>query len=546
MARLRESIIFKSIAGIVLILSIFCMIVSWIGFEGFTDSLLSLYSDGAFRTAQTAARYVDADRINEFLETKGSTEEYQTAWENMDRLCNDTGVTFIYVIQPDLTDFGHISFLFSTINHETDYSEYAFGYTKDTTNEDYREKYKRLYNGLSDRELVIRDKGYIETQAHITAMVPLKASDGQTRAILCVQRQMDAMTQARRAYIHKVILVLLLLAVVVIIGQGIYLYRMLLKPVKQITEETARFARENVKTGKKLTKMIKNRDEVGQLAGSIDEMEEQIHHYVENLTTITAEKERISTELSLATHIQADMLPHDFPPFPDRTEFELFASMDPAKEVGGDFYDFFLVDDDHLCMVMADVSGKGVPAALFMMAAKIILFNNALLGKSPAAILADTNAAICSNNREEMFVTVWLGILEISTGKLTAANAGHEYPVICKPDGSFELFKDKHGFVIGGMDGVRYKEYELQLEPGSKLFVYTDGVPEATNAENQLFGTQRMIDTLNQDRNAVPEQVLKNVREAVDGFVKDAEQFDDLTMLCMEYRGEEAKDEKEL
>ena len=178
-----------------------------------------------------------------------------------------------------------------------------------------------------------------------------------------------------------------------------------------------------------------------------------------------------------------------------------------------------------------------------MMAAKIILFNNALLGKSPAAILADTNAAICSNNREEMFVTVWLGILEISTGKLTA---GHEYPVICKPDGSFELFKDKHGFVIGGMDGVRYKEYELQLEPGSKLFVYTDGVPEATNAENQLFGTQRMIDTLNQDRNAVPEQVLKNVREAVDGFVKDAEQFDDLTMLCMEYRGEEAKDEKEL
>ena len=179
-------------------------------------------------------------------------------------------------------------------------------------------------------------------------------------------------TQARRAYIHKVILVLLLLALVVIIGQGIYLYRMLLKPVKQITEETARFARENVKTGKKLTKMIKNRDEVGQLAGSIDEMEEQIHHYVENLTMITAQKERISTELSLATHIQADMLPHDFPPFPDRTEFELFASMDPAKEVGGDFYDFFLVDDDHLCMVMADVSGKGVPAALFMMAAMSI------------------------------------------------------------------------------------------------------------------------------------------------------------------------------
>ncbi len=246
---------------------------------------------------------------------------------------------------------------------------------------------------------------------------------------------------------------------------------------------------------------------------------------------------RIESELNLASNIQADMLPNIYPAFPDRTEFDIYATMDPAKEVGGDFYDFFLVDDDHLCMVMADVSGKGVPAALFMMASKIILANNAMMGKSPAQILTDTNAAICSNNREEMFVTVWIGILEISTGKLTAANAGHEYPVVKHADGAFELFKDKHGFVIGGMDGTKYREYEMMLEPGSKLFLYTDGVPEATDAENQLFGTDRMLRALNQDVTLAPDQILKNVRFAVDAFVKDAEQFDDLTMLCMEYKG---------
>ena len=249
------------------------------------------------------------------------------------------------------------------------------------------------------------------------------------------------------------------------------------------------------------------------------------------------ESSRIETELNMASSIQADMLPNIYPAFPDRPEFDIYATMDPAKEVGGDFYDFFLIDDDHLCLVIADVSGKGVPAALFMMASKIILQNHAKLGKSPAQILTDANAAICSNNREEMFVTVWLGILEISTGKLTAANAGHEYPVIKKADDNFELLKDKHGFVIGGMDGIRYKEYELRMESGSKLFLYTDGVPEATDAQGELFGTERMLEALNSDAESEPESILKQVRSYVDGFVKEAEQFDDLTMLCLEYKG---------
>ncbi len=250
------------------------------------------------------------------------------------------------------------------------------------------------------------------------------------------------------------------------------------------------------------------------------------------------ERERIGTELQMASEIQSSSLPHEFPPFPDRKEFSIYASMDPAREVGGDFYDFFLIDDDHLCLVIADVSGKGVPAALFMMTSKAILQNCAMLGHSAAEILRKTNDALCSGNNVEMFVTVWLGILEISSGRITAANAGHEYPALMKY-GRFSLLKDKHGFVIGGLEDMDYTEYEIQLEPGDKLFVYTDGVPEAADADRAMFGTDRMLDALNEAPGAPPSEILDHVRRATDRFVKDAEQFDDLTMLCIEYNGSE-------
>ena len=537
MKKLKQHAALKSIVGIVLVLVLFSVIVSVIGYNGFTDALLTQYAEGAFSTAESAAQQLNPDRIEQYAQSGGVTLEYRAAWGRLDQLCNSTGSTFIYVIIPDRTDYAHITFLFSTINHNSSYSVYDFGYVRETTNNEYREKYRALYELRAERELVVRDKGYIETDPHITAMVPLKGSDGEVRAILCVQRQMDVLTGVRRTFIHKIAAVLIILALLVILAQSAILHRMLLDPLMLITHETARFAAEHVPPEKKLQDVIRNKDEIGQLAASIDQMEAQIQRNVENLTRITAERERIETEFTLATQIQMSMIPHTFPPFPQRHEFSLYASVTPARGVGGDFYDYFLIDADHLGLVIADVSGKGVPAALFMMASKIILASCAMLGKSPAEILAKTNEAICSNNQAEMFVTVWLGILEISTGRLLAANAGHEYPALRHADGRFELFKDKHGFVIGGMDGVKYREYELRLEPGAKLFLYTDGVPEASNSEHQMFGTDRMLDALNTAPEADPEQLLKNVRAAVDAFVQDAEQFDDLTMLCMEYKG---------
>ncbi len=249
------------------------------------------------------------------------------------------------------------------------------------------------------------------------------------------------------------------------------------------------------------------------------------------------ERQRLMGELTMASSIQLGVLPHDFPPFPDRKEFDIYASTEPARDVGGDFYDFFFVDEDHLCIVMADVSGKGIPAALFMMISKSLLKSFANMGKSAAEVLERANDSLCADNKMDMFVTAWLGILEISTGKLVAANAGHEYPVIGRSGRRFEIIKDKHGLVMGGMEGMAYKEYELDLSPGDKLFLYTDGIPEATNSDKNMFGTDLMLKALNADTEASPEKVLDNVRQAVDDFVKDAEQFDDITMLCLEYHG---------
>ena len=536
-------VLVKSIIAIVLPLMLFAFLVGVAGNTAFSNAMKTQYASGAFQISDAAAMEIDADRMDAYVESGGETEEYQGVWNRLNELCNSLGATFIYVIQPDLTDYGHISFVFSTVNTEFgEYYPYEVGYVRETTNEEYRQQYRKLYEGQSERELqYLEGKSYEKAARHLTAMRALKGSDGETKAILCVQRQMNALQLTSRRFHRSVLQVLVAIVLAVILSQSIYLKQALIDPVRRITDEAMRFAEENRPARIKLSEQIRSRDEIGLLAGSIDQMEEQVGRYIENLTSITAEKERITTELSLARRIQEAMLPHQFPPFPERKEFDLYASMTPAKAVGGDFYDFFLIDDDHLGLVMADVSGKGIPAALFMMICKTILQSCAMLGQTPGEILTKTNEGICSNNQADMFVTVWVGILEISTGKLRAANAGHEYPALKRADGRFELYKTKHGLAVGAMEDAEYREYELQLFPGDKLFVYTDGVPEAIDAREQAFGTGRMLRALNLDPEAGPEALLGNVKGEMDAFVGGAEPFDDITMLGFVYYGTEEK-----
>ena len=276
------------------------------------------------------------------------------------------------------------------------------------------------------------------------------------------------------------------------------------------------------------------------LAESFAMLSAKTLRYIDQVKTVTAEKERIASELDMARAIQASQVPRLFPAFPDRPEFDIYATMTPAKEVGGDFYDFFLIDRDHIALVMADVSGKGVPAALFMMVSRVLIKSRIQNGETPAQALANVNNQLCEGNDAGFFITSWLGIVEISTGKGVAANAGHEHPALCRAGGNYELVTYRHSPVVGAMEGLGYREHEFVLCPGDRLFVYTDGVPEATNAEQELFGTDRMLAALIRSPQADPKETLANLMDDISGFVADAPQFDDITMLCLEYRGPSA------
>lgn len=255
------------------------------------------------------------------------------------------------------------------------------------------------------------------------------------------------------------------------------------------------------------------------------------------LISVRAKKMALTqTELKMAADIQESALPHVFPPFPEHSEFDLYAVMNPAREVGGDYYDFIMVDEDHLAVLIADVSDKGTPAALFMMSTKNLINYRTRQGGTPAEILTDVNAHVSRNNESSMFVTVWMGILNLKTGVLTCTNAGHENPAVCGTDGVFRIFRDKHGMVVGAMHGLKYRDYELKMDPGSKIFVYTDGVPDASNHAGDRYGVNRLEAALNRTADASPEEILSFIQKDIDNFVNGAKQFDDLTMLCLEYK----------
>lgn len=304
------------------------------------------------------------------------------------------------------------------------------------------------------------------------------------------------------------------------------------KPIQELSKNVERIGKGEF--DRKIE--VESSDEVGKLAAAFNNMLDDLHDYIDQITAITAEKERISAELQVAKQIQADMLPNVFPAFPERNEIDIFAAMNPAKEVGGDFYDLFMVDERHLAVVMADVSGKGVPAALFMVIGKTLIKNHTHMGISLGDVFSDVNNLLCDSNGEGMFITAFEGVLDLVTGEFSYVNAGHEAPYICHKEGDFEPYTIRPGFVLAGMEGMRYKEGRMQLEAGDKIFLYTDGVPEATDAGNKMYGSERLKNILNKHRNKTPEELLREVKADVDRFVQEAPQFDDITMLCLEYK----------
>lgn len=326
------------------------------------------------------------------------------------------------------------------------------------------------------------------------------------------------------------LILVLLLSVALIVYMAVRFTGRLVEPLQSMRRQV------RVISGGELDVRVKveSDDEVGELAEEFNQMASSLKEHIEQIRMVTAEKERIGAELSVAKQIQANMLPNIFPPFPERTEFDIYASMTPAREVGGDFYDFFLVDEDHLAVVMADVSGKGVPAALFMVIAKTLIKDCVQMGRGPAEAFAEVNNKLCESNDEGMFVTAWLGLLEISTGKMAYVNAGHNPPLIGKKKEGFAYLKMRPGFVLAGMEDMSYKSGELFLEEGDVLFLYTDGVTEAARKDNVLYGEERLRQILNAHTGKRAEELVRAVGEDIGNFVEGADQFDDITMLALQ------------
>lgn len=375
-----------------------------------------------------------------------------------------------------------------------------------------------------------------------TAAAPVLSEDGALLAVAYVDVSMNDVMESKAAFLRLLVGVLTAIETVLIVLWYMFISRMIVKPVNRLAAATASFVEDRERQGSEgavsaISQLdIHTGDEIEHLSDAVRTMEKQINDYIDHLTAITAEKERIGAELNVATQIQADMLPSIFPAFPERRDLDIYASMNPAKEVGGDFYDFFLINENKLAIVMADVSGKGVPAALFMVIAKTLIKNQAMMDLPPEVVLEHVNNQLCEGNQENFFVTAWLGIVDMNTGVMDYANAGHNPPILIHPDGSMEWMKNISGLVLAAMEGLPYTPHRQQLQHGDRIYLYTDGVTEAINKNEEAFGEKRLQEALERMQgNAVCESI-SGVRMSLNQFVGEVDQFDDITMLEFEYK----------
>ena len=538
--KIRFSMGMKSALNIIVIAILIGGAAVVFSYQAYRSNLDEQMIHTANNLAVATAAQIDPDSIDRYLSSGETDEEYERVQARLLEIQEYYGIVAICCFKPTSNGF--------YVVYNTDQREDALtlGEVQQFTFEEFIEVQDRLLAGEDVSPIRQESRG----ADAVYALAAIRDASGTAKGYMAVIFSMEDTEAAEQAFLSHLIGLLLVITAILTVLSVLFSRYCLVRPLNRLSGIADQFVQRQKQgtlgTDQKIIEVPKldTGDEMGRLYHALQQMEQSIYDYIRDLTSITAEKERIGAELSVATKIQASMLPCIFPPFPNRTEFDIYATMMPAKEVGGDFYDFFLVDDDHLALVIADVSGKGIPAALFMVITKVLLKNSAQAGKDPQSVLEEVNGQLCSNNPIDMFVTVWLGILEISTGKLTCANAGHEYPALCRKGGEYELIRDPHGLVLACLDGSRYENYELQLRPGDTLFVYTDGVVEATAHGNELFGTDRMLTSLNRDTGALPGELLPRMKADIDAFVGEAPQFDDITMLGIRYLGSTPPDEE--
>ncbi|MBR6229412.1 MAG: PP2C family protein-serine/threonine phosphatase [Eubacterium sp.] len=520
-----------------------CLILGLVGYFTIRKMLYHRYEFYLEDTLDFVSSVIDVDDLEQCMETGVKSEKYQELQAFLDNYKDHNRISYVYVIKPlndsDNDNIMNVIAGLSTWEKENR-PENEVGLNELTGNS-YTPEVAKLYLEAADK---IGEYSFFEDHTEewgtaYTAILPLTDSSGKYVAELCVDIQVDDIGETLRNYVLIVVVVLIVLCALSILGNILWLRKRILTPLASLGESMRLFAdSSHVMTSDAIEVRdpdIHTGDEIETLSVQMVDMMNRLNDFVRQVLTITAEKERIGAELDIATKMQADMLPKDFP---KREDLQIYATMVPAREMGGDFYDFFMIDDDHVGLVMADVSGKGIPAAMFMIIAKTLLNIRTSSPGTPAEMLWDINNTLCADNPSELFVTVWFGILTLSSGELVSANAGHEYPVLLHDGGEYELLKkDENMPPLATEMNIQYQDETIILHKGDRLFLYTDGVPEAKSPDSRRFGLNNMLTILNQNRDRSPEELLMTLQKKINEFSGEDNLFDDVTMMSIVWNG---------
>ena len=517
-----------------LLMVLMALVISLVSYYALKSTFLRFYNEKGQDIVRVLAAQMDGDRLKDCLDADDVTAEpyYQEMLHLMDvTKSNITDHTYLYMFIPGEDSWIYVMEGRTPEDDPALISSYGDVFEYGET--EYQYMLPDAHAKKPSTELVLgADYGYGRA---LSNWAPVLDSDGELVTMIEIDYSMEAISRELMNYLFKLILsfiVCISLAVLIVLET---IRCFVTTPLEDLTGYVDSY--EHGELNEEKIAGFKSGDEIQWLATAFRDMTLRIESYIHDLTAITAEKERIGAELNVARQIQKDMLPNNAAEISSGKAFNIYASMTPAKEVGGDFYDYYMLDDDHLVITVADVSGKGVGAALFMARSMTILKARTMMLRDPALALSAANNELCRNN-EEMFVTVWHGILDLATGKLTFANAGHEVPLL-RRNGVFDKVKQKSGFVLGGMEDIRYKNQELTLKPGDLLFQYTDGVPEATNSSCAQLGMTRTLEIVNAHAQMDGDALLTEVLREVLDFTGDAPQYDDVTMLALHYGGAE-------
>ncbi len=496
----------------------------------FRRTYLRFYNEKAQDIVRIVADQTDWEELEHFAET-GQSDSYSDSlieFYNSVKV-NFTGVGYLYLFVPGETSF---MYLIEAQTPEDD-PEYVahWGDVFDYTSYEYEKLLPDVRAGRPSEEIM-----YMETDlgAGIEVWAPVFDASGSVRAMVEADYVLENLEKEINSFVLRIVLFILICTLAVLTIMFLYMRQSIVQPIVRLNTSVDNYEHGDFNLN---LDTFKTDDELRNLAVSFTDMTRRIDAYTEEVARATEEKGRISAEYNVAKQIQSDILPSEFPAFPERRDFDIYASLYSSKEICGDYYDFFLIDEDHLAMVMGDVSGKGVPAAMFMVIVKTLIKNRALQGFSPAEVLQNVSEQLVEGNNAGMYATVWLAVLELSTGKGLAANAGAEHPVLRRAGKRFELQEYRHSPPVGAIEGIRFRDHGFQMEPGDTLFIYTDGVKEPRNKREEVFGTAGILEVLNREPEATPSVLLQTMKTSIDSFSGEIQQTDDMTMLSLKYYG---------